>query len=377
MKEIKLWFEKNKPELLNQLSLTYHKHSNGNDNPFHLENDVLTHTLMVYDNIKSEQIELYIAAILHDIGKIYTRNEKNSGKVSFFGHENVSTIYAIDILNELVAETMEDKKIHRNFLPNISEKDFQSIDKILVLQLIAWHGLLWRKKSVDHNQRNNLINSKFSHDGFYQKFVEFVKADAFGRITNDEDDTLRIMEDFEYLENYIPFNKNLYSQHNPQNEVIMLVGLSGSGKSTLINKLIIDNPQKDYKIISIDNYLSKGKLDYNSVNYKKEVKKAHTQSLKDIKNYISNNDNVIIDMTNLSIETRRKKLSLFPSTKYKKIGIVLLIGLTQLEINLKLREKTNFNGKERKTISKDIINKQIKSFELPGLDEFDELEYII
>jgi predicted kinase len=342
-KEIWKYFEKYHNHILEQLKKTYHQHSNGRPNPFHLENDCLTHTKMVYEKVKTENVNVLIAAILHDVGKIYTRVEKESGRVSFFGHENVSMVYAIGILNKM-------------------EKVFPKIEKKLILEMIAWHGQLWRKKNSD--QRTKLINQKFSHDKFYENFLQLVKADAYGRIIEPDNEKHRIDEDFIFLENYIPFNLNKYTNFKPTKEVIMMVGLSGSGKSTYIKNYI----NNKYKIISLDKYFEKQKLDYDSINYKKQSKKAHIEVLKEINECIKKEDNVVIDMTNLSQEQRRKKLSLFPDTKYKKIGILILKDIEEIKKNLKNRKG--------KSLSEEVLNKQIENFELPGLDEFHEIKYI-
>lgn len=338
------WFMKKYPHILLDLERTDHHHSNGSLNPYHLEGDCLTHMMMVYNLIEGENPNLYFAALLHDLGKIDTRHEKDSGRVSFRGHENVSTVKAIDILKE-------------------AKEEF-NIDIVQILQMIAWHGELWTKRDVNRQEYLKKINDKFGFDlNFYNDFVHFVKADAFGRIMKDEDEVLNIMEQMDFLENYIPFNSSEFFRHTPTKEVICLVGISGSGKSTWVK----DNP--GYRIVSVDNYLNKGKLDYNSVDYNKNIKKAHDNSIRDIKDIVQREESAIIDMTNLTKETRRKKLSLFPTTKYKKIAVVFLNGEKSIASNLKKRPE--------KTIPASVIERQFKEFEMPGYDEFSEIKYII
>lgn len=86
-----------------------------------------------------------------------------------------------------------------------------------------------------------------------------------------------------------------------------------------------------------------------------------------IKETVSMKQSVIIDMTNLTQEQRVVKLRMFPTTIYKHKAIVVLTGEKELSENLIKR----FNKK----IPEDIIEKQKLNFELPGLDEFHEIEY--
>jgi gluconate kinase len=74
-------------------------------------------------------------------------------------------------------------------------------------------------------------------------------------------------------------------------------------------------------------------------------------------------------MTNFTKKTRRKKLSQFQSNRYKKIRIIFLNGLENIEENLKKRKN--------KKIPDEVLEKQIKGFELPGMDEFDEIHYCL
>jgi len=347
LKEVILdWFTSNYESLWDSMEECKHTHSDGTPNPYHLENSIKAHTLMVYEEIKSDNPNLLFSALLHDIGKMDARYEKNSSRVSFRDHENISMVKSIDILNKA--------------------KEVFDIDVLLVLQIIAWHGMLWTKRGETTDEQCKRINEQFSFDKeFYPIFLEFVKADSFGRLFADENEEIRVMEEMEFLSNYIPYPANEYSKHKPQYELITLVGISGSGKSTWLDN---HSEYADYSVVSVDKYLSKGKLDYNSVNYKKSVKKAHNQTLIDIKEIVAKGSNTVIDMTNLTRETRRKKLSKFPSTQYKKIAIVFLKGLKEIESNL--------NKRTEKSIPKDAITKQIKSYELPSYIEFDEIRYI-
>lgn len=226
------------------------------------------------------------------------------------------------------------------------------------------HGTLWNHlKNIDNEFLNN-INLKYGNDiPFFKSLISFVEVDYYGRLLLNNDECKEKNDIFNFLYNYIPFNKLQYKEKRNL-DVVVLIGLSGSGKSTLIEK-----HYKDFEIISVDKFLEKGKLNYNMIDYNKNVIKAYNQSLLDMKEYINNKKNVVIDMTNLTIESRRKRLSNFPSTQYNKKAIVFLNGLNNLTLNLNKR-------KYFKNIDFDIIKNQISNFELPNFDEFDNIEYI-
>ena len=69
-------------------------------NIYHDYNTVWKHILMTIDNSKPD-IEVRVAALLHDIGKIRTKTIDDNGKVHFYDHEAVSSEMCVDILRKL------------------------------------------------------------------------------------------------------------------------------------------------------------------------------------------------------------------------------------------------------------------------------------
>lgn len=338
------WFEENYKEYVEKMKNVTHSHDDGTPSPYHMEGSIWNHTMMVLEWLDSEKIELIFAALLHDIGKTETRIIKGY-KVSFTYHENVSTILCIDILKK-------------------AKETFEELDILKTIKLIAWHGTLWTKNEVDNESMLKIIDLKYGHlKDFYKDFVTFVQADALGRILATKEDEDFVIDQVNFFSNYTPYDKMAYKE-KPKKEVIFMVGLSGSGKSTWIEK-----NKLNHIVISVDKHLEKGKLAYDSKNYKKEVKKGHDLLIKEMHDLIAKEENVIVDMTNLSIEKRRKKLSKFPSTKYHKKAIVFLNDLETI--------KNRLNNRNGKKLNMDIIKSQIFEFELPNYNEFDEIDFIL
>ena len=345
-KNVLIWFEKNYPTLVESMKMCNHTHSNGRANPYHLENGVWTHAMMVLDLAK-EDINHIFAALLHDIGKIFTRHEKSDGRVAFRYHENVSMFKSIDILKH-------------------AKNEF-NVDILLTLKLIAWHGTLWSRNREPITNKLKTFDACYGHQSeFLKELLDFVQADAYGREYSEsvqlELDFLD--EQFSYLNNYIPFNTQTFKPKRNL-DAVFLIGISGSGKSTYLEQ----NPIPDCRVISVDNYFYAKHMGYDSVDYSKNIKKAHDASVQDLLQAVEDRKNIVVDMTNLSAETRGKKLVKIPTTQYNHKAVVFLKGEKETMSNLKKRD--------HKQLTLDIIDNQITQFELPNYDEFDSIDYIL
>ena len=73
---------------------------NLNQNRFH-EYDIYEHSLHTVDNVQNADIILRWSGLLHDIGKVPTRKEKENGEASFHNHEMFSYKMTIGIMKRL------------------------------------------------------------------------------------------------------------------------------------------------------------------------------------------------------------------------------------------------------------------------------------
>ncbi len=109
MYELVEWFQINYPSLHHDLLMCSHNFDNSSINPYHIETDCWSHTMMVckvaelyrYDTV------VMVAALLHDIGKPSVRNiNMKNHHVQFFEHEDHSAKIAKDIVDKMVDEKM-------------------------------------------------------------------------------------------------------------------------------------------------------------------------------------------------------------------------------------------------------------------------------
>lgn len=162
MHKLITWFQLNYPEIRDELKSCMHNFDDTNLNPYHLESDCWSHTMMV---CKIAQIENYnkvvqIAALLHDIGKPFVRkvNIKNN-HVQFFGHEIVSAYMSIEIVKKMLDEKMITKD-----------------EAVEIILLVALHSTFYKEKNII-----NLFNIFKNHKTLFIHLIELSKCDHLGR----------------------------------------------------------------------------------------------------------------------------------------------------------------------------------------------------
>jgi CRISPR/Cas system-associated endonuclease Cas3-HD len=164
--ELISWFQINYPHLRDDLKDSMHNFDDNDLNPYHLESDCWSHTMMV---CKISQIEEYdkvvkISALLHDIGKPSVRkvNLKNN-HIHFFGHEVVSAYMSIEILKKMITENM-----------------LTQDEAIEVFLLIALHSVFHKDKNIV-----TLFEKFRDHKTLYLHLVDLNKCDNLGRFCKD------------------------------------------------------------------------------------------------------------------------------------------------------------------------------------------------
>lgn len=149
------------------------------NNQYHLEGSVWTHTMMVYNylaNTIDENDEhaavLFTAALLHDIGKMYVRklHTRSDGKriARFAQHENLSLIVANNV-------------IHTEFNDYLTDKQ-----KALVLGLVVAHQRVHVRAADNTNPVESTVEMIEKTAGGDRLFAyllgQLMAADTAGRI---------------------------------------------------------------------------------------------------------------------------------------------------------------------------------------------------
>lgn len=96
---------------------------------YHSEGDAYQHTKLVLSNLpEAANLNLKMAALLHDIGKADTFNKDENGKITFYGHDKASLSHARTILNRFRFTNDDKDNIlwlignHMNALVNFPKK---------------------------------------------------------------------------------------------------------------------------------------------------------------------------------------------------------------------------------------------------------------
>jgi predicted kinase len=147
-------------------------------------------------------------------------------------------------------------------------------------------------------------------------------------------------------------------------ELIMLVGIPTAGKSTFSNQ----KKYSKYVRVSSDDILQEvakeRQQSYNTV-FKGNIRFAQIAMMKVLRKAIEDGKSIIWDQTSLTRKQRREKLKLIPP-HYKKTAVYFIVDLKTA-----LQRNTQRPGK---VIPPEILERMIKEYELPVLEEgFDEI----
>lgn len=152
-------------------------------------------------------------------------------------------------------------------------------------------------------------------------------------------------------------------------EAIFLCGIPCSGKSTYLEKLKKLDYWKNAVVLSTDSYIEKEAkrmgLTYNQV-FDDVIDNATRELELQLIMAKDKGKNLIYDQTNLTIKSRRKKLSKLPSF-YRR-------GVVYFEVSLEEALKRN-KTREGKFIPESILKRMYHQFEVPTISEgFDYVE---
>lgn len=314
---------------------------------WHLEGDIWTHTMMVLSEtaraaqIKNGTKPLLLAALLHDIGKVFTRDVRtDKGKVTFYGHPGISTFLASGMLEDID--------------PFLTERE-----TIQTLRLINYHQILFDVTNKTSDKALSKLADKFAsyEDYSLPKHIQRLRiADSTGRIgfhnSPIPQDKLEELNEITFKK----YTENKYKdvETSPGRKAVILVGLPGSGKSTYAK-----NNLEKYTLISRDaqvEHLGNG-LPYNEAFKTVDQNKVDALYQNIFSAAVGKGQNVVIDKTNLTYKSRMKSISQLKSNGYN-IEIIVFMPLMSTIYH------RNIN-RENKQIPQKIIRRMMTTFEMP------------
>lgn len=388
------------PKLSNDMKASNHNAAADEPNPYHIEDTIWTHTMMVClraENENSNKV-VKISALLHDIGKpeardiipfaqkkpIHTEsNEKrntgmNDGKSSgmntiepasglkthFRGHEGLSFYRAIEIVNRL----------EEYGVLNVEEKE-------RVLTVISLHGTLFDNIKNGEEVKPEKVIAKFNDIVTYRDLIAQVKNDSTGRFfTSPDGRKNQAYELGKSIYNDETFKKYFKARWISGNapKITILVGVPACGKSTWREEnwgdaIVISRDDVMMKYAH-DNIDGSENMTYSDVwkylednDLHKEVDKIEQTIFRQA---VKDNDDIIIDRTNMSAKSRRKWLSNVPKTYEKEAIVFATVYEDVYSRNKKRAEDTG------KNIGNWIIGNMMRQFIIPTYAEVDSVKFI-
>lgn len=399
MNELVSWFQTNFPVLWREMSQSNHSAAEGEPNPYHLEDSILAHTMMVClqaENNDANKVVM-LSALLHDIGKpeardiipfeqkkpVYSesneiRNDareagndsglqrvmsKSGNRTHFRGHEGLSVYRAIEILNKLEQED----------IINVEEK-------IQILTIVGLHGTLFDsiKDGAEYKPQN--VIAKFQDIQLYRDFVSQVRNDSTGRFFSSKDGRkndaqglgVTLYNDETFNAYYI--EPRVFDDSAPT--ITLLVGVPASGKSTWREA----NVHTETVVLCRDDIMMTlaSEIAYNG-NYSEvwklfEEKDMHKEvdarEQEMFKQAVKDRKNIVVDRTNMSRKSRRKWLTNV-SKDYKKEAIIF--ATVYEDIYSRNKKRAQETGKN---ITNHLIGQMMRQFIVPTHDEVDSIKWV-
>ena len=375
------------PEVVEAMRNADHHYDSEHLNPWHMEGDVLTHTLMVLREAEIMGVSdiVKLGCLFHDFAKPECRfaNEETK-RVAMYGHEGYSAIKAIKYMKKL----------------NLSKKDM-----IHLIKMIALHTEVFRvaKPIVDESKfnrvpkahradaikkeynkkHNKILNKVIARYGYEKRLLKDLltlgTCDHKGRFMDEE----RIDDSPENVEYRGQVINEVLEYKMPKREskedypcLVMLVGVPCSGKSTWSRDFLLKN--EDYSLVCRDDILEEL---YPAETYEKsyELAQADNKQLKVDKEFLSRiraivkeKKNLVVDKTNMPRKTRNSVLSISEVQKhYKKMAKVFMTDIDELNRRNEIRKEKG------KFIKQSSYDRMFQAFYPPLIGEFDEVDWII
>jgi len=333
-------------DLVRAMRESDHNYSFDDLNPYHLEGDVWTHTMMVFNYAVSKKFpkEVVFAALFHDIGKPFARNvkKKDNGKnyVSFHGHDGISFYLCLDVMRSTYADVLSEEEIET------------------IARLVANHSVLYSWQN-DKNDKDGWVREAFAGDSAFLSYLSMlVEADSQGRICERPSR----VDDFRKYRDFVTHPESKIKTDQPT--LTVLVGAPCSGKSTWVK----EHAAGDEVIISSDDIVEEigvGET-YNEKFNSVDFKEIESIMMSRFHKAVKEKKNIIVDRTNMSKKSRRRFVA--TANGYHKRAVVFFTDKKEIV----LREVRRHHV-EKKSIPDKTYEQMMKAFSFPLKDEFDAI----
>lgn len=344
---------------------------------WHGEDDVLTHTLMVLNELvnldeyqklsKLEKLIVFLAACFHDIGKISCTKvidgqirSYNHGKVGarvvreyFYKDLNIGGNKELLNLREAVCllikyhsapvYTANDSDNIRKILSIASNTEINPYFNIKLLTILSLADVLGRigDEKEEQAQKINYFKEISIELGVYEKNHSF-----YNNFTK-----------FKYLNKRCNWHNDTLYDTNKSN-VILMVGLPGTGKDTFIKEHF-----GNMHCICLDDI-----RDYLLVKPKEDEAKVMQIAKDTAKEYLRKNIDFVWNATNVSNLTRNSLISLFHDY-HASVKIVYL--------ETSYEELLKRNSSRKKEVPLKVISKMLCSLVIPEGFEAEIVEWVV
>ena len=331
------------------------------DPVYHAEGDVLTHTNMVLECLSMDpdwrtlppepRTELWIAALLHDIGKMTTTITEPDGRITSPGHSRAGAQMA------------------RYIIYTHPELTIPMENRERIVNMIRYHGLPVWLLHKEHPKHAAIMASQLVN--MHQLYL-LAKNDMKGRISDDHSlaDQVELFplfcEEHNCLHQPFPFpdeyTRFVYSRDPGRDpsypvfddtvcEVIMMSGLPGAGKDTWITEhgnglpvVSLDELRKEFGISPEDN---QGTI----------IQTAKERA----REYLRKQQSFIWNATNLTEQIRQPLIDLFTNYKAK-------VRIQYIEVPYDELLRRNRDRPESERLPEKVIEKMVRKVE--GIMQF-------
>tara|TARA_B100000700_G_scaffold68939_1_gene76326 strand:- start:387 stop:1634 length:1248 start_codon:yes stop_codon:yes gene_type:complete len=371
--------------LLKELKNTEH------DKEWHSEGNVEIHTDMVLKEIykiikennfnNNKAITLTLSALLHDICKPNTTKEKEiNGKIRIVSpkhEEQGRSLLAFELLNypEINQKMYSDilSLVGYHNLPKLavvkddSEQNYKKIARLANTELLYWLELadmrgrecVDKKEQLEHLELYKEFCKEYNvwnNTNPYKKEIDFLKQQYDLSDLQKEFILSSFIRSYENNEIFMIEEElaKSYSYRDKFSQLIILSGVAGTGKSTYCEKM----KNLGFNIISLDNIREE---------LKEDTKKVLNTAKDRLKVFLAKGENVVIDATNYRKDFRK----VYAQLGFDYGAFVKNITLLDTKNNILLKNK-----QRKAEVPEDVIDNQIKKFELPDALESHSFSFI-